>query len=63
MLAERCGARNGRRAVKAPPSISPATEAIIETSSTSAGDSGGRIDGSRAASIDFPAPGEPIIKR
>jgi hypothetical protein len=27
----------------------------------SVGDSGGRIEGSRAASIDLPAPGEPII--
>ena len=43
--------------------ISPATEAIIETSSNSDGDSGGRIDGSRAASIDLPAPGEPIMSK
>jgi hypothetical protein len=63
MLAEWWGARNGRLLVRAPPSISPATEAIMETSSSSAGDSGGRIDGSRAASIDLPAPGGPIIKR
>jgi hypothetical protein len=27
------------------------------------GDSGGRIEGSRAASIDLPALGEPIVKR
>jgi len=27
------------------------------------GDSGGRIEGSLAASIDLPAPGEPIISR
>ena len=57
------GARNGRRAVNAPSRISPATEAIIETSSSSDGDSGGRIEGSRAASIDLPAPGEPIISK
>ena len=31
-----------------------ATEAIIETSNNSDGDSGGRIEGSRAASIDLP---------
>jgi hypothetical protein len=42
--------------------ISPATEAIIETSSNSAGDSGGRMDGSRAASMDLPEPGLPIIR-
>src|SRR5215469_10099372 len=33
------------------------------TSRSSAGDSGGRIDGSRAASIDLPAPGGPTIRR
>ena len=49
--------------MSAPPSISPATEAIIDTSSSSAGVSGGRIVGSRAASIDLPAPGGPIISR
>jgi hypothetical protein len=63
MLAEWCGLRNGRRDVSAPPSISPATEAIMETSRSSGGDSGGRIEGRRAASIDLPAPGEPIISR
>ncbi len=61
MLAEWWGARNGRRLVSAPPTISPATEAIMETSRSSAGDSGGRIDGRRAASIDLPAPGGPTI--
>ena len=35
----------------------------METSSSSDGDSGGRIDGNLAASIDLPAPGEPIIRR
>ena len=38
-----------------------ATEAIMETSRSAAGDSGGRIDGRRAASIDLPAPGGPTI--
>jgi hypothetical protein len=33
----------------------------IDTSKSSDGDSGGRIEGSLAASIDLPAPGEPII--
>ncbi len=55
--------RNGRRLVSEPPSISPATEAIIETSSNSSGVSGGRIEGSRAASIDLPEPGGPTISR
>jgi len=36
MEAEWCGERNGRLLVSAPPSISPATEAIIDTSSNSA---------------------------
>src|SRR5580700_9778818 len=35
----------------------------MPSSSASAGSSGGRIPGSRAASIDFPAPGGPTIKR
>ncbi len=35
----------------------------MEISSSSAGDSGGRIVGSRWASIDLPAPGLPIISR
>ena len=56
-------ARNGRRLVSAPPSISPATDAIMETSSSSAGVSGGRMVGSRAASIDLPAPGGPTMSR
>ena len=40
---------------------SPAIEAIIEISRSSRGVSGGRMEGRRAASIDFPAPGGPII--
>ena len=63
MLAEWCGLRNGRRLDSAPSAISPATEAIIEISSSSGGESGGRIEGSRAASIDLPAPGGPTIRR
>ncbi len=63
MEAEWCGERNGRLLVSAPPSISPATEAIIDTSNSSVGVSGGRIVGSRAASIDLPAPGGPTISR
>ena len=63
MLAEFCGARNGRRLVSAPPSITPAIDCTMETSSSSAGASGGRIDGSRAASIDLPAPGGPTMRR
>jgi hypothetical protein len=55
MLAEWCGARNGRRLVSAPPWSTPATEATIETSRSSAGASGGRMEGSREASIDFGA--------
>jgi hypothetical protein len=39
----------------------PGDQAIIDTSSNSAGESGGKIVGSRAASIDFPAPGGPIM--
>src|SRR5271170_8145874 len=63
MLAEWCGARNGRRLVSAPPSITPATEATMETSRSSAGAIGGRMEGSRAASIDLPAPGGPTMSR
>ena len=59
--AEWCGARNGRRSDNLPPASSPAMEATIDTSSSSRGDSGGRIDGRRWASIDLPAPGGPII--
>jgi hypothetical protein len=47
--------------VSAPSAISPAIDATMETSSSSAGASGGRIEGSRAASIDLPAPGGPTI--
>ena len=44
------------------PSVSsPAIEAIIEISRSSRGESGGRIEGRRAASMDLPAPGGPTI--
>lgn len=61
--AEWCGARNGRRALSLPSASSPPTEAIIDTSSSSRGDSGGRMEGSRCASIDLPEPGGPTISR
>ena len=56
--AERPAVRSARRSASW-----PATDWIIETSSSSRGDSGGRIEGSRCASIDLPAPGGPIISR
>src|SRR5438093_9318246 len=59
--AEWCGARKGRRVVRRPLLRVPAIEAIIETSRSSAGDKGGRIEGSRAAIIDLPAPGGPTM--
>ena len=46
-----------------PSSSSPATDWIIETSSASFASIGGSRPGSRAASIDLPAPGGPIIRR
>ena len=55
--------RNGRRVAILPPISSPASECTMETSSISSGVSGGRIDGSRAASIDLPEPGAPTIRR
>ena len=59
----RCCCARSRKSASSPsrPSISPATDAIMETSSNSAGVSGGRIVGSRAASIDLPAPGGPTM--
>jgi DNA invertase Pin-like site-specific DNA recombinase len=62
MEAEWCGARKGRRSDSRPPASLPAMEAIIDTSRSSRGASGGRIDGSRLASIDLPAPGGPTIR-
>ena len=58
-----CGVRNGRARLMPPSSSRPASEWIIEVSSASAGSSGGRMPGSRAASIDLPLPGGPTISR
>jgi hypothetical protein len=41
----------------------PATLWIMLTSSASLGDSSGSRPGSRAANIDLPEPGEPIISK
>ncbi len=57
--AEWCGARNGRRAVSGPSASAPAIEAIIETSSSSLGESGGRIDGSRLREHRLAGAGRP----
>jgi len=54
------GARNGRPAGRPAPSR-PVALAIRATSSASASPSGGRIEGSRLAASDFPAPGGPTI--
>jgi hypothetical protein len=43
--------------------MAPATEAIIDTSSSSEAASGGNSERSRPASIDLPAPGGPTIRR
>tara|TARA_R110002124_G_scaffold243235_1_gene408295 strand:- start:3627 stop:3989 length:363 start_codon:yes stop_codon:yes gene_type:complete len=59
ILAEWCGLRNGRSRVRAPRSISPATDQTIEVSSSSAGVRGGSRPGKRWASIDLPEPGGP----
>src|SRR5205814_2078659 len=61
--AEWCGSRNGRSRKRPPPRSPPATDWIIPSSKASAGSSGGRMPGSRAASIDFPEPGGPTIRR
>ncbi len=63
MLAEWCGARNGRARVRAPLAIRPATECTIEVSSSSPGDSGGNRPGRRWAIIDLPEPGGPTNRR
>ena len=52
-----CGARKGRAATSARPSSRPATLWIAVTSIASASASGGRMDGSRRASMVFPEPG------
>ena len=56
------GARNGR-AVARPPEPSPATLWIRVISSASSNDGGGRMPGSRRATIVLPAPGGPAISR
>lgn len=53
---EWCGSRNGRLRSIRPSFRMPATDRIIETSSASAGVSGGSRPGRRAAIIDLPAP-------
>src|SRR5437667_384062 len=59
-----CGARNGRRATSDSPSArTPATEWILVVSSASSRLILGRTVGSRRASIVFPDPGGPIIRR
>ena len=63
MLAEWCGARNGRWRVRAPRAIWPATEWIIEVSRSSCAESGGSSAGSLWASIDLPEPGGPMNSR
>jgi hypothetical protein len=55
--------RNGRVREMPPSSRSPAMEWIMEVSSASGAVSGGMIPGSRAASMDLPDPGAPIIRR
>ena len=55
-----CGSRNGRLEISPLPSPSfPATECILVVSRLSPNDSGGRMEGRRFASMDFPLPGAP----
>ena len=57
------GARKGRRATRASPQGSrPATECTLVASTASRRVSGGRMLGSRRASMVFPAPGGPVNK-
>ena len=63
MLAEWCGARNGRARVRAPRAIRPAMECTMEVSSNSDADSGGNRPGRRWAIIDLPEPGGPMNSR
>ena len=60
MEAEWCGLRNGRSRVRAPRSISPATDHTMEVSSSSCEVSGGNRPGRRWAIIDLPDPGGPM---
>ena len=57
------GCGTAARLVSAPPSISPATEATIDTSSSSGRRQRRQDRGSRAASIDLPAPGGPTMQQ
>jgi hypothetical protein len=52
-----------RNLARAPPARSPAIEWISDTSSSSRGVNGGKIDGSRAKSMDLPARGGPLKRR
>lgn len=55
-----CGSRNGRLEISPLPCPSfPATECILVVSRLSPNDSGGRMEGRRFASMDFPLPGAP----
>ncbi len=59
--AEWCGARKGRRSVSWPAvGDQPATECTIETSSSSRGASGGRIEGRTARQHRLARPGGPL---
>ena len=58
-----CGARNGRcSSIGCELSVNPATDQISVASSASFRVMSGRIDGSRRASMDLPAPGEPMSR-
>ena len=58
------GLRKGRRVSRGCcGSASPATDQMPETSSASSRLISGRMEGSRLASMDLPAPGEPISSR
>ena len=59
-----CGARKGGRSVSSPSgNAQPADEWMRVTVSTSAGVSGGSSPTSRSASIVFPEPGGPTMRR
>ena len=63
-LAEWCGFRNGRRVSRCRLLCWPGSrERSVHTLISSSSVSGGRIDGSRCASMDLPVPGGPIISR
>ena len=56
---EQCGARTGRAVTSGRPSRSPATLWMAVTATASSTVSGGRMDGSRRASMVLPEPGGP----